>query len=115
MCAMEEGFSKQGICKTRPETGVRHTGDMVGLGPFWARRTSTSEDSRWQESAECTGGIEIGASQCARNRVRRENPRWLSTHGQTEFKHTVVLSPETHYLGRQGEMGLREAPAFLKE
>ena len=58
MCAMEEGFSKQGICKTRPETGVRHTGDMGGLGSLLARRTSTSEDPR-QESAEYTGGIEI--------------------------------------------------------
>ena len=56
MCGMKEGFSKKGICKTRRETGVRHTGEMGGLGSLLARRTSMSEDPR-QESAECTGGI----------------------------------------------------------
>lgn len=35
MWRMKEGFSKQGICKTRPETGVRHKGRWVGLDPFW--------------------------------------------------------------------------------
>ena len=85
MCGMKEGFSKKGICKTRPETGVRHTGEMGGLGSLLARRTSMSEDPR-QESAECTGGIEIESRQCGWNGVRRENPR-MASHSWTGRVH----------------------------
>ena len=97
---MREGFPGQGIFKTRPERGVRHTGEMGGGGSFLDRGTSMSEDPR-QENLSAPEGLKLQAGQCGWTRVREREPhddsalvdKWSSRLDTSPL-------PGTHHLDR---------------